>query len=675
MNIQSFLNCANVNGISTGNAIQSIYSLQSGDNNVIYNLLQPTGNAYNSGIIYSPSFPLINVGQPIYNSYFSGVQNFRMGYSMSGDFGLLIDLSYNACQKQNLIDYCILSSNTLDNLNKNFILTINDANRLNFKISGGNNYTLSKELSTRDIVYFSLIQHQYITFGIFNVGDNQFYSKNIDLSTNKLNSDIVYIGSEFNNQTTTGFFGNISNIILFSDPQINLNNCVECYFTTGFNLIDNIITVNIPQITGFYYSGINNIFNYTSLNSGLIPKINGSNINIEFNYSYESGISSGVIVNPLFSSTGININQPYYKFYKDTGIISSFNKYQIDFTNSLTSGDSLEIYSYYYPIPNIGVELIGLDISNINGIMQLIGNGINETFNIDYNIVRNKVSGFYPNDFLSYDLLNSQSITVNFNGYFDNVFTGSIGLNPILNVTGLSGINFNNINYPEFGYDIFLNGQKLISGYEFSVQNSGVSGFNIFISGGEIMNPDYNAIDNAELAFIPQFDNFIYFLSGVNQDTSIISGNFGFSEQVWINGVRQIRNIDYFLINPCSTINSISNNADLPFLFYNNDSTWNFVFPPINNGFSINFSTGIGILNINSVWNQINLLNYSSGQYLEVWGESGNNGFYLLNTLDVGSTGYNWQISPIIHQNYAIKTRYRYNNIISDFSSGIYGNY
>lgn len=674
MNINSFLQCLTLNGIVTGNTIQGIYSFNSGDNNLIYNQLYPTGTMYYSGLISTLNTPLINVNIPVTNSTFSGTNIFRAGYTNSGDWGILLDLQYNACSKTNLVDYTILSSNTLNNSGKNFVLGINDANRIFFQTSGGYFYTLPKELSNRDLVYFSINQHQYVNLGIFNVGSNRFFNKTLDLGNGTLNTDNLYIGGEFNQPNGTGFFGVINSAILFSAPVFNMNSCANCYFVTGYNISNNTATVQVPQITGFSYSGILSTITNTGLSSGTISKTNGSSIGIEYFNSSTSGITSGLIALPLYGTTGVNISQPSYTFFKDTGIINSFNNTTINFTTPLQNGDVLEAYSYYYPLPNIGTQLIGYDISNINGLMQIMSNGVAETLNVDYQIVRNQVSGFYPGDILNYDIINSQSVVVYFSGGFDNVFTGSLA-NTILNVTGVSGVCYNNANYPNFGYDVFLNGQKLISGYEYQILNTGTSGFYVSISGFELWTPNGTGIDYSEIGFIPQFGNFIYLLSGVTQNTYSFSGISGFSPQIWVNGIRQVSDVDYIKTTPCSTQSGAFYLGNLSFNFYNNDNTWNFQYPPKANGFFMNFITGSGVLNINTSWNLLNIGTYTSGLYLEVWGQTGNSNFNLLNTIDTSSTGYNWQISSIIHQNYGIQTRYHYNNIIGDFSSGIYGNY
>lgn len=672
MNISSFLQCLTVNGIVTGSSIQGIYTFNSGDSNLIYNNLYPTGAMYYSGIVSTINTPLINVGQSITNSYFSGLHNFRIGYSSSNDFGLLLDIQYDSCSKKNMVDYCLLSSYTSNNSGKNFTLSINDANRLSFKSSGGYYHTLGKELTNHDFVYFSLSQHQYVTFGIYNVGDSRFYSKRIDLGGANLNSDIVYIGSEFSGASSTGFFGTISNAVLFNQPVSNMDTCVNCYFTTGYTLTNTITTVNVPLVTGIYYSGISGDISLTSFNSGNIPKVNGSNVNVEFINQSTTGILTGLQATLLYSSTGVNVSQPFYQFFRDTGIINSYSKYNIGFTYPLQSGDALEIYTYYYPIPNLGTRLIGYDISNVNGIMQLINNGVDETLNVDYTIVRNQVSGFFDNDVLNYDILNAQSVIVNFSGSLTNPFTGTnAGANSLLYVTGVSGVNFSNPNYPKFGYDVFLNGQKLISGYEYSIQNTGVSGANVIISGTEIMNPDLSAIDTSELAFIPQFNNFLSLVSGVTQSTPTFSGFGGFSEQIWVNGIRQNKGLDYWVMYPCASQSGSSNVVNLPYLFYNNDSSyWNFSYPVKPTGATgvvfIPSGTLSGYLDMNVYWPTINVGAYASGNYLEVL-SSINSGVSGLNYISTNTTGYKFTNSGTGHgQNICIQLRYKNGNIISE---------
>jgi hypothetical protein len=667
VNINSFLQCVNTNGIATGSSLQGIYTFNSGDSNLIYNNLYNTGFMYYSGIVSTLYTPLINLGAPITNSYFSGVHNFRVGYSTANDFGLLLDVQYDSCSKRNLVDYCLLSSNTFAT-GKNFGLFINDANRLSFRTNSGYYSTLDKELTAHDFVYFSLSQHQYVTFGVYNVADNFFYNQKIDLGGPILNSDILCIGSEFNNANSTGFFGTISNAILFNQAPEILDGCISCYFTSGYNLISTTTSVNVPKITGVYYSGIQSTLVYTSLNSGVITKQNGSTVNVEYSTSLSTGIITGQVATLLYSQTGVNITQSYYQFYKDTGIVNSYNRYAINFTYPVQSGDALEIYTYYYPIPNLGTRIIGYDISNAGGIMQLINNGVDETLNVDYTIIRNQVSGFFDNDILAYDSLNSQSIILNFSGTFNNNLTGlNTGSNPYLNVTGLSGVCYSNINYPKFGYDVFLNGQKLISGYEYTVVNSGVSGFAVVISGDQIMNPDSSAIDNAELGFIPQFNNFIYFLSGVTQPTYTLSGIVGFSEQIWTNGIRQIKGVDYGITFPCFTQDNSSNLVNFPYLFYNNDGNWNFQYPPSIINLS-GYITGNGNLTGFYSWNTIILNNYNSGQYLEFCGKSGNNDYNTITYLDVGASGFQWNIGQTGHDNYCAQIRYRNNNIMGEIS-------
>ncbi len=306
--------------------------------------------------------------------------------------------------------------------------------------------------------------------------------------------------------------------------------------------------------------------------------------------------------------------------------------------------------------------------------MQLMANGVDETLNVDYTIMRNHISGIQDNDTLTYDILNSQSIIVNFSGVFNSIITGITGgVNPTLNITGLSGVCYGNTNYPKFGFDVFLNGQKLISGYEYNVQSTGVSGFNVLVSGSEILNPDSTSIDNAELSFIPQFNNFIYLLSGVTQSISSFSGIVGFSEQVWVNGIRQSRGIDYGVVYPCSTQSGITNLSNLAYNFYNNNNNiWNFLYPVKPTGvtgvvFTPNGTTS-GYLDMNLYWPNINTSVYGTGNYLQLQASinSGVSGvFYTgtnLNTakFSISGTGHS--------QSVCAQLTYRNGNIVSESS-------
>lgn len=661
----AFLTCLSTNGIITNNSIQGIYSFESGDSNIIFNQLFSTGFSYVSGNINTTTNPLINVGASISNSTFSGQNIFRLGYQNTHDFALLLDVSYNACTKTP-IDYCLISSSTLNNSGKNFIVGINDANRMFLQTSGGYFYTLPKELTSRDLVYFSINQHQYINLGVFNISDNVFYNQLINLGNNSLNTDNIYIGGEFNQAIGTGFYGSINSMVLFSQSVSDLNNCANCFFTTGYTITPNTTIVSIPQITGFSYSGLSTTITSTGLVSGTINKVNGNPVNVEYVNSSITGITSGLIASPLYGTTGISVSQPFYTFYKDTGLLNSYNSSTINFTSPLQSGDILEAYSYYSPVPDIGTSLVSNDISNVNGMMQIISNGIDETANIDYQVVRNQVSGFYPGDILNYDVINSQAVTVYFSGGFDNVFTGSI-VNTILNITGISGVCYGNTNYPNFGYDVFLNGQKLISGSEYQVLNTGVSGFYVSISGFELWTPNGTGIDYSEIGFVPQFNKFIYLLSGVTAMTNSLNSIVGFTPQIWVNGVRQAEGIDYTKITPCSTQSGITPITNLSYNFYNNDPTFNFQYPPVITGFTGTYLPIGGPYAFS--WSTPNLNAYQSGNFIECYAQVNNSGFNLVQNLRTTTTNYIVRASNAPHGTGCIQLRYRNGNIIGEMSS------
>jgi hypothetical protein len=675
MQLNTFFTCLLENNVVSGDVIGA-YNLRSGDSNLIYNQLYSPSSHYISGTINGLNIPLVSVGNSIVNSgSFSGVNCYRIGYSNIGDFSFIADIQYSGCYKINLKDYVILSSNQISGISNNFILGINDSNRL-FLQTPNYSSCLSKELSTHDFIYFSLLQNQYLEFGIFNFSDNKYYSNQIDFGVSGLNSDIIYLGSEFNAlDSTTGFFGNINNLILFQSAVSNsIQNYCSCWYATGINNVTGTYILSVQKITGSYLSGFSQTINITNQLSGNISKENGSNIPIIYGHTTSSTISGGLQTLALYGQTGINLPSGYMNFSYDENAIRNFSNFNIEFTSSLQSGDTLEIYTNPRPIYGVGIQPINLNWPDIsNGYVALVGNGLEETSGIDYNIVRTQIAGFDANDTLSYDIVNNQSVTIFICG-------SGIGTMSTINITGLGAICTGNLNYPNFGYDIYMNGQKLLSGYQYNISLTGTSGFSISITGDEIIdNIGGNfSIETSEIKFIQQYNGFSGLFSGVNYTTDFINGLAGFSEQIWVNGIRQTKNVDYLKLLPCSTISGEGNIDNLNFNFYNNDSnnTFNLIYPPSGN---INYMSTTGIsgsyLNLNYNWTIMNLNGYPSGTYLQFFGSSGSGNYNLISTLDVASTGYIWQISPIIHQNYSIKTRYRNGNVLGYYSSGYSINY
>lgn len=722
MKINPFLTCLGYFGISTGasNSIQGVYSLNSGDSKIIYNQIYPNSYQYQSqnvvsGNLYAPSFPLINLNtSQIINNTFSGNQCYRLGYENSGTYSVVMDIQYSGCQKTGFRgkDYVLFSTaDSSINLGSGFILGINDVNRLYFQTSGYAR-TVSKELSNHDFIYLSVSQQQYLEFGVFNVADNQLYNEVIDVGSPSLTSKSVYFGGFLQNNDTnyTGFYGQINNIIAFTNTitAADVETCIDCSFATGFFTSTGTITVTGYQITGTYFSGVSGSQSFASIEQMVsIPTNHGSYVQVSYPYQLFNSILTSEIAIPLLSQTGLVFSRNNLIFNYDTGSIMNFSKFDVGFDLGLQSGDIIEVYTHNQFQNNVGLRTDGFNWPDNDGFIQLVGNGLDETNGIDYQVIRNTISGFDPSDVLSFDVTILESVVMFFSGFWNDVVESGLGFDPIpnfdanygsqylpavVNITGVGAVCTGNPNYPNFGYNVLLNGQKLISGYQYAVTPSG-NNFIVSISGGEIINAYtellYNStgwylnriveVDDSELTFAPQFTGLMTGLYVITGNTKCITGIQGFSEQVWVNGIRQVKDLDYYKITPCTTISGLNDFEEFSYLFYNNYPIFNFQYPPLGaSGYHLSFAangTISGYLDVVTNWSGINVGSYPSGTFLELWASVNNSGSNLIKTLDVISTGYRWTWGPTQSATFSLKTRYRNGNIVGLFSSGISGGY
>ena len=669
MVLSPFLTCLSENDVLTGASVLGIYTFNSGDSNIIFNELYPTGSNYSGSYINSNNLPLISVGSSMpVSGNFTGTNCLRVGYETLGNFSMIFTLNYNGCQKLNLRDYTILSSYPSSGSGINYHLSINDANRIFFQSSGAAS-CVSEELVGNNFVYFSVIQNEFVEFGIFNYSQNTLYSNQLDMGVSGINSDILYIGSEFNpNNNSTGLFGTINDMILFDGSvSNNISDYISCWYVTGFASTSGLYSLAAQYLTGSYLSGTSGTLTSSSNITGLIQKENGSPIQVILTSGTSTGIITGFVATPLYGQTGINITTGGIAFAYNQNAINNFGIFSINFTEPLQSGDSLEIYTNPLPIYGVGLQPVGNLYPQVgNGFISLMDNGVWEGQGISYTVVRNQISGFDPNDIVSYDVINSQSVTIFISG------SGS-GTSTTINVTGIGGVCTGNVNYPNFGWDVYLNGQKLLSGYQYNVGYTGINSFYVAISGSEIVDINNNTfnIEQSEITFIPQYLGFFEMYSGVTTITPQINNLTGFSEQVWCNGVRFCREIDYVINSMCSTISGQSDTTKLTFNFFNNNPYLvNFIYPPSINNLSTGLSQVSGNYHINSSWQSLNLNGYPSGTYINIYGQINNSGYNLLTGLDVLVTGFSWNVgSSILGNIYCIKGQYQAGNIYSSFSN------
>jgi len=596
-------------------SIEGLYDLASGttsgNNSIVFNLIYPTGQHYSGGKIYSPIYPLINVGVPPQNQIFTGVNCYRAGYTYSGDFGVLIDFNYSGCSKTTTgVSNIIFSTqDAYTGSNDTFYLGINDANRLYFGSSGKYNQ-LAYELKTRNLLYVSLSKQKYINYGIFDYLNQNYVSNTIELSNNQKLINKLYIGGFLNNTSTnfTGFTGKINDVVLFNEDvsTANLGHCSNCLFATGQINSPNVSGYSIPSITGYVLSGITGqVLTGSILITGQILNATGGLIDVVFPSGIFSGIQTGQITTLLTGIININITgRDFVTFLNDSTKVGEFNRFNLQFFSALSSGDIVEIYGHNSFNPYVNFQVSNFSYPANDNFVQIVGNGLVETNGIDYRVVRNLITGFHADDRLNYDVYSGASAIMAYSGFWPrarilmsgNVYyptTGQFGERSGTMVTGyISGTTVTKKS------NFFLNGQKLISGVHYSIHDDqafnyfGLTGYVVeFYPSGSGILSDFIAdviyapngsgtgigdVQDAELTMLDtwniDYNRYLYSITG---DLSIINNITGFSEQVWLNGIRQYLGINYTKTFNCNTVSSGTiDEPHTPLLFYNNESDY-----------------------------------------------------------------------------------------------------
>ena len=538
MTINPFLQCLGATGINTGVSILGLYSFSSGDNTLVYNQLYTTGQHYISGTPYNNAIPMIFNGSGIQTTgTLKGSSFYQLSDIFQTDFSAVIYLNYSGCNytgnNSQILAATALSSGA--------ILGITPSNRLFIK-TPDYAYTIPKEIGVGDFALFSVVGNRFVNFGLFSMADNTLYNKAYDEGSGIISlTDLTFGGALTYPTAFTGFSGKLNEVYLFSGALTNdsVGGCVACAFATGYTSGSGQFTYNSTQITGSYWTGISttSLISTTQVLTSY-PKVTGGT---GFVY-VDSGVSGSVTVGQALVPLSQNFVQTGY--YPSVSLL--FNTVQpmsgflfdFYFPKGMLSGDIAEIYTYPTFNTNIGLPVNGLQYPVRSGV-QIYGNGLAETSGVDFYVAFNNLMiGFDSSDLLLYDTYPATYTGPYSTGYIQ---TGTTGAN-FVNITGISGLSMTG-----FNYDIYLNGQKMASGINYSV-----SGLTLTVSGNDFQ--DFNDPSGAvlEIKFIPPYSGFLRSLTTVTGNQSYVSGISGFAEQVWLNGVRQFAGLDYFKTPRCS---------------------------------------------------------------------------------------------------------------------------
>jgi hypothetical protein len=712
MNLDAFLTCLGYFGISTGasESIEGIYSFASGTTGIIYNQFYSTGSHFQNGQPYAPVIPLVNATQKVLsNNFFSGLNCYHVGYQHTGNFSLILEIESSGCLKRSQSNGKdgILVSTIVNHsgFGSGFIIGVNDANRIYFRTQGLQ-YMIDKELSLHDFVYVGLAQNKYVNFGVFNVSEDALYSKSIIMPSASLSTPDIYIGSFLKNTLINdynGFYGKINQAILFNDTITtnDINTCVDCSFATGYTKITGTFSLSGIQITGTQFSGIQQSALTGQVNiTGSVLRNDNTLVNIIFASGLTGLVTTGELALPLFNNVSLTGFRDVYTFYYDTGYRQSFSQFSVNFDLALTSGDVVEIYTYLNFNANVNLGFDNITWPTGNGFIQLFGNGLAETSGVDFFVAHNAISGFTTDDTLMYDILIAPTQVFDYSGYWQQSriplsgggffpaapqFYETAGITGQIFITGLSGICTGNPYYPNFGYDIYLNGQKLVSGLQYGINPSGTSGFVVALSGANL--PSFTAtvltesvsglvtgiaaVDDSELTFMPQFSGITRYLFTPTGTIAVFGTLTGFSEQIWVNGIRQRERFDYEKIVPCKLFSGFLDLPEFTFNVYDTQTDptgyWAVNYPPsvvILDNFWSGFTSTGSIYEVDFDCSSLN--GYPTGRFVEVLGISNSDtiGYRFITYMNTNDTIFNYSTHTLGAECWTFRLRYHSGNSV-----------
>ena len=533
---------------------------------------------YSGSKIYDTGCPALSysesarVSEGLVSGQFNGFNKFRiLGNTTSDDWTAFIVFKHSetgASDKSKVL----FSTKDYDYSTSGFAVGINGCNRIfcehDTPSSGKRIYTLNEELDNKNVLSVSKVN------AVLSIGIHQFDDKmNKESSNVKYNmenylpSNKMYIGglgaSEINYRN---YSGTIDSFMLFNVglgfPERNtFAKSFYCssydtggYYTTttsfvsvtGIELRSVVIATGVTGyvevlagteivdggvVNKYAYSGVTGLI-YDTLAVELTGVASGQSDILSFNppsgiYDYNYSIP--------FANSKVVLNANFDSSYKE---IYSFSGINNDDLNLLPSFDNA---SLKYAVLETGDgEFINF---YLNGVAQPNLQALTGTMTGDFIVSGNAIDsdGFFDaDDSAMYDIiLGSGSIT---GLTIADVSAGS---------KALSGSFVNN-------RDVYLNGNKLISGIDYS----GV--------GQTVVITTTNLIDG-DLMLLPKHNMNFSRYTGYNDNNFNSSLNL-FDEQIWVNGLRQMRGLDYLKVADFSLKYSSFSLEPFPDIIYNNDT-------------------------------------------------------------------------------------------------------
>lgn len=543
---------------------------------VVLNELYPPETQFSGSCIYVSNNPGlivgINTGGFSYDGsgYFSGDSIVRLNRNIDAEnWTIFMTYKNSGCVIDRDRSTILFSNQT----------SISDRSGLSFGFNGANKFFLEYNTDSGKSIYTSKYEGKNNTcvslaknLNSFELSVHDVLNQDNTLETfnltNYLNSNIYYLGNAYNiSNLYTGFKGYMDDFIYMSGfiGYTQRNNLAKGIFST--NIIPaytlQIITGYNKISTSFITTGViigTGITGYQEISVGTIPRKNGSFIQI----CEQSGIFGPLYGEQIIFETGsetgqriINITIPEeikYDFEK----LKEYTNNQLKLLYKIDDLDIFEIntftgffnnYKFITQYDN-SLQQFVVDLSSTGQNINLFQNGIFQVsgVNISGNIVSgnyNLSGNRYVNSNLFYDQFEDKLV------YFDLVQPPEI-----INYAGLGSYTLSN----DLNNSFYLNGQKLVSGYNYSINGSTVTFTNI----------DPNVSLGTQILCTTRISqNYTTYIGDFNALTGTLIP-LG-EEQVYLNGILQIDNQDYIKTNCQSLLNNLFYPSIKLYNYYNND--------------------------------------------------------------------------------------------------------
>ena len=545
---------------------------------LFFNSQTGIANQYSGGKIYDTGNPALTYSDSsaiplsMVSGVFNGDSKYKvLGNAADGDWTAFV-VFQNLDTGDNVNSKVLFSSKTGDASVSGFAVGINGCNRVfcehNTPLSGKRIYTLNQELDNKNLISVSKIDSNlFIGLHQFDDSLNKISADNKFSLIDYSYSDKFYLGGlGVSGQGYKNFSGIIDSFMMFNVGLgfAERNTFAKSFYCSSYQTGEFVTSIETFQaVTGVELQTVivgSGVTGYVEYLAGT-EEVDGGTIN---KYAY-SGVTGYIYDTVAVEITGTVTGQSEILTYNrpsgiyDYGYISTFANSKIVLLNNFDSS-AKEVYSFsgrnnddLNLIPNYSNSTLKYSILTTgsgetinfyaNGLAQPYVSQLSQSMSGDFTVSGNAIDtdGFFDlSDFPIYDIIyGSTSIT--------GITTGDVA-------SGTKALSSSYVS----NRDLYLNGNKLISGVNYSA-----SGASIVITTSDLIDGD--------LMLLPKHNQNLVRYTGYN-DNNFDTNIKLIDEQIWVNGLRQIKMLDYEKVADFSLKYSTFSLEPLSDIIYNNDT-------------------------------------------------------------------------------------------------------